>query len=334
MAEATDYKPTIIDALTILMKADQIKKETFKAIAYQKVIKQLQAHPGPIRSLEDLEGFTGIGTKIKAKIKEIIETGGLKAANQAAAAVPISIYDDLLKIHGIGPVKARRLVEDFGVTSIEDLRQKVTENPGLLDHAQKVGLQFFEEFNERIPRAEMEAHEAIITDSAPSNMKFEIVGSYRRGAASSGDIDILINFPRLRLEESIVESFHEFIQSLIAKGYITDMLALGNHKCMAVSKVGPDGKHRRLDVLLTPNEEWPFAILYFTGSDRFNVAMRAHALELGWTLNEHRIAPTSKTHQSGAELPAFKTEKDIFKFLGLRYIEPTERTGAEKVMPL
>ena len=332
MAESarTDFKPTIIEALTVLMKADQIKKETFKAIAYQKVIKQLQAHPGPIRSLEDLEGFTGIGAKIKAKIQEIIETGSLKAAKEAAAAVPISIYDDLLKIHGIGPVKARRLVEDVGITSIEDLRQRVMEMPALLDNAQKIGLKYYEEFNERIPRTEMEAHEAFLESVKPSNMKFEIVGSYRRGAESSGDIDVLINFPWTKSEANAIGFFHEFVQELVKIGYITEVLALGNHKCMAVSQVAGGG-HRRLDLLLTPSEEWPFAILYFTGSDRFNVAMRAHAQELGFTMNEHSISPLTPEARSVA-LPQFKTERDIFKFLGLKYVAPTERTGGDKIV--
>jgi DNA polymerase/3'-5' exonuclease PolX len=124
MATAKDFKPIIIDALTVLMKSDQIRKEKFKVIAYQKVIKELQNHEGPIRTMEDIEGIKGIGKKIQAKIEEILTTGELAAAAQAAAELPIDVYDQLLKIHGIGPVKARKLIEDFGVKSIEDLRSK------------------------------------------------------------------------------------------------------------------------------------------------------------------------------------------------------------------
>jgi DNA polymerase beta len=324
-----DFKPIIIDALTVLMKSDQIRKEKFKAIAYQKVIKELQAHTGPIRTIEDVEGIKGIGKKIQAKIEEILATGELAAAVQAATNLQIDVYDQLLKVHGIGPVKARKLVEDFGVKSIEDLRSKSATDPSLLDTAQKIGLKYFEDFNERIPRAEMEHHVVALETSKPSNMKIEIVGSYRRGAESSGDIDVLINFPRQKTPS--IKDFQDYVGTLQAANYITDILALGSHKCMAVSTVG--GQHRRLDLLLTPNEQWPFAILYFTGSDRFNVAMRAHALSLGWSLNEKGFTATN-AETAKETLPPFKTERDIFGFLGLQYIKPTERTGADKIIPL
>ena len=71
MASATtDYKPAIIDALTVLMKSDQMRKEKFKVIAYQKVLRSLAAHEGPLRSIEDLDTIEGVGTKIKAKIED------------------------------------------------------------------------------------------------------------------------------------------------------------------------------------------------------------------------------------------------------------------------
>ncbi len=334
MASAiTDYKPAIIEALTVLMKSDQIRKEKFKVIAYQKVLKSLAAHEGPIRSLDDLEEIEGVGKKIRAKIEEILATGSLQAAKEAAAALPITVYDDLLKVHGIGPVKARKLVEEVGVRSIEDLRARVATEPSILDAGQKIGLRFYEEFNERIPRAEMEQHEGTLLRAKPTNMKIELVGSFRRGAESSGDIDALINFPWSKSDTDAVQKFHEYVTGLVGNGYITDILALGNHKCMAVVQASPGAAHRRLDLLLTPSEEWAFAILYFTGSDRFNVAMRAHAQEQGFTMNEHNIQPLTVAAR-GRELPQFKTERDIFNFLGLRYIKPEERTGADKVIPI
>jgi len=89
---------------------------------------------------------------------------------------------------------------------------------------------------------------------------------------------------------------------------------------MAISQV--NGKARRLDLLVTPDEEYAYAMLYFTGSDRFNVACRQHALTMGYTLNEHKITPLYST---ASAIPYMKTEKDIFTFLGLRYIEPSKR---------
>lgn len=325
-----DYKPAILDALGIMMKKEQIAKQPFKARAYQKVIKQIQAINGPIRSREDLAAVTGIGEKIEEKLTELFATGELGSAKRALEATPIALYDQLLKVHGIGPAKARKLV-DAGITSIADLKAKAAVTPKLLDAAQRIGLAHFDDFQERIPREEMVAHDERIHSLLPANMTAELVGSYRRGALTSGDIDVLLtvsNDAKSLDAKSQVAEFHKYVVRLREAGYITDVLALGDHKCMAVSKVGD--KFRRLDLLLTPKEEIAFAILYFTGSDTFNVAMRSWALELGWSLNEHGF---TRVGAGGAEAPPITSEEEIFAFLGLQYVPPTERTGPEKIQP-
>ena len=73
--------------------------------------------------------------------------------------------------------------------------------------------------------------------------------------------------------------------------------------------------------MYTTYEEYPFAILYFTGSQAFNTAMRQHALEQGYTMNEHRLENTT-TKESVTNI---QSEKDIFKFLNLEYVEPKDR---------
>jgi DNA polymerase/3'-5' exonuclease PolX len=88
---------------------------------------------------------------------------------------------------------------------------------------------------------------------------------------------------------------------------------------------------RRLDLLMIPKSEYACAILYFTGSKEFNVAFRSYALEKGYTLNEHRLLATK---EGVPAVPAFTTEKDIFDFLGLQYIEPTLRRDGRDVVPV
>jgi len=161
---------------------------------------------------------------------------------------------------------------------------------------------------ERIPRKEMEHHRTILEKIIP---EMEIVGSYRRGAETSGDIDVLIK-----------GNLNLYVSMLQECGYIIEILALGPHKCMAISQV--NGKARRLDLLVTPDEEYAYAMLYFTGSDKFNVTFRQHALNMGYTLNEHRLELIDKESKV-SKVPYMKTEKDIFEFLGLRYIEPSKR---------
>lgn len=313
------------------MKSDQMKADDptkrFKVAAYKKVIKQLAAIDGPITGPEDVAGLGG--AKIQEKFAEIFATGRLAAAERAAATKPIALYDQLLKVHGIGAVKARKLV-DKGITSIADLRDKVAADSSLLDAASRIGLQHYEDFQERIPREEMEQHDKVIHDLLPAGATATIVGSYRRGAASSGDIDVLLVIEGTKAQQAA--AFKAYIAAMQAAGYVTDILALGAHKCMAVCQL-PDGKFRRLDLLLTPSSEFAFALLYFTGSDTFNVAMRSWALDLGWSLNEHGFTRVGRSGSGVASPPPMEDEEDIFNFLGLQYVPPNERIGPVTVAP-
>jgi DNA polymerase/3'-5' exonuclease PolX len=162
------------------------------------------------------------------------------------------------------------------------------------------------------------------------------VGSYRRRAADSGDIDVLIRVPTGTTASQCKEQLAKYVKQLKEVGYIQEVLALGGHKCMAICRTDDTGTARRLDLLMTPEEEYAYALLYFTGSDRFNVAFRQHALKKGLTLNEHRMewvqvmrsevpALRSEVPALRSEVPALRSEKDIFDYLGLRYVEPWDR---------
>ena len=307
-----DNKQKILNALDILRIRDLSTADKFSAIAYAKAIKELKKLDS-IDSLTDVEGIPGVGKRIKEKIQEILTTGSLEAATKAKADLKIDVYQDLLKIHGIGPAKAKELIDVHKIHSIADLRSKQE----LINDVQKMGLKYYEDSLERIPREEMEEHEKRIKGVIPDSM---IVGSYRRGAESSGDIDVLI-------KASEIKNFKNIVNSLKEQKYIIDILALGLKKCMAYVKLNSDSKARRLDLLMTPEKEYAYAQLYFTGSDTFNVAFRKYALTKGYTLNEHGLKPTGSK-----EVPLLMTEKDIFKFIGLKYKEPIERINEDSVV--
>jgi DNA polymerase/3'-5' exonuclease PolX len=135
----------------------------------------------------------------------------------------------------------------------------------------------------------------------------DIVGSFRRQAATSGDIDVLLRVPKDTDKKEAKQHLEEYVHALKQHEYIEEVLALGEHKCMAISRI-PGGKARRLDLLMTPNEEYAYAILYFTGSDKFNVAFRQHALQKGYTLNEHTLKPI---REGVRDVPYMKTEREI-----------------------
>jgi DNA polymerase beta len=327
-----DYKPLIIDALEVLRKKEMMEKQPFRARAYSMVIKQLLQMEQPIHSFDDMHDIKGMGEKITEKVKEILSTGQLQSAERIKTTHSVDAFQTLQHIYGIGPAKARELLQS-GIQSVEQLRAEVKKNSLLLNDKQKVGLQYYEDLLQRIPREEMELHRAALPQWLPDEMKaweMEIVGSFRRGASSSGDIDVLIRVPPATSSTAAKRLLATYVERMKQAGYIEEVLALGTHKCMAICRfVGLSGQARRLDLLLTPEEEYAYALLYFTGSDQFNVAFRNHAQQMGYTLNEHRLLPLTEDKQPP---PPMKKEDDIFRFLGLRYISPNERVNKEQIL--
>jgi DNA polymerase beta len=331
----TDRKQAILNALDVMRRADLAgiadaeKKKTaaFKARAYKTVIEQIRAFEVPITSYDQVKNIKGAGEKIKLKLKEIIETGELEAATRAKERTSLDVLDVLTAIHGVGPVKARSLLNS-GIQSIQQLREEVAKNPDLLNDVQQMGLKYYEDSLERIPRGEMEMHEKRILGEVDSRFEAVVVGSYRRGAASSGDIDVLMTLPESMPEKEQKQAFAKEIQRLTDANYIVDTLAEGPKKFMGYVRLSSSHKARRLDLLMTPEKEFAYAILYFTGSQEFNVGFRRFCLDKGYTINEHIMKPT---REGVAEVPRMKTEKDIFDFLNLQYVKPEDRKAASDV---
>jgi len=320
----TDFRSKIIAELEILKRVSATESAgVFKVRSYEAAIKTIQTLP-PIRTLADIpepKKGDGLGTEIRKKMAKIIETGSLDIAPEVRAkAVAIEAFQN---IYGVGPKKAEDLIA-AGYTTIESLRAAITKDAKLLNKNQQIGLRYYEQLLTRIPRKEMDQHATILMTAKPASLEGVIVGSYRRGKADSGDIDMLIRTATANVDASA--ALAEFVTKLKGLGYIKEVLAMGDHKCMAICDLG-EGTGRRLDLLVTPPTEFPFAVFYFTGSDTFNVAVRSHALSRGFTLNEHGITQVS----SGRSVSGVKTEKDIFALLKLQWREPTDRTGPEAV---
>jgi DNA polymerase/3'-5' exonuclease PolX len=325
---AMDYKPAIIDALTTLEQSDTARGERFAAAAYKKVLGQIKTLPA-VHGFEDLAAIKGIGAKMRIKFQEIFETGKLASAEHAKANPEFIAYNELLKVYGIGPVKAKQFVES-GVCSVEAMKALAAENPKALTDAQKLGLQYYYDGLERIPRAEIDEHKVVLERAfSAEGLCMEIVGSYRRGAVDSGDIDVLVTAGPGMTKTKMIAAFKRAVDALDAADYLLGILARGPSKTLAYSAVPSVGKGRRLDLLLTAPEEYPYAIVYFTGSDQFNIAMRRWALDQGYTMNEHTMTPTAEGTPAP---PPMRDERDIFEYLGLAWVPPTERKDGSQVV--
>jgi NAD-dependent DNA ligase len=317
------YNEQFIDLMEKLSNIMLKQGEPFRARAYQKAQETLMAYPDDITNVDQLKGKPGIGSTILEKLNEYVNTGTLKILEREKNN-PINTLGE---IYGVGPKKAKELV-DKGITTIEQLRERQDE---VLNDIQKVGLKYYEDILKRIPRSEIEEYKAIFDKDFENVAKLgseshmEIVGSYRRGAENSGDIDVIITSTNPKV-------FVDFVNELIKEKIILELLSRGPTKCLVIAKIPSSDAARRVDFLYTSPEEFPFSILYFTGSKIFNTVMRHEALQKGLTMNEHGLYKMEGKKKGDKVDAVFKNEKDIFDYLNLVYKTPIERVDGRAVV--
>jgi DNA ligase (NAD+) len=317
--EKTRYNEDFIKILGELYTIYNQQGEPFRAKAYQKAQETIMTfNTNIIEPTKQLKGLPGIGDTILAKFEEYVKTGTL-AILEKERNNPINLFT---QIHGIGPKKAQELI-GMGITTIDQLKSSSVK----LNDIQKLGLKYFEDINQRIPRKEIDEFfikfASLFQEHAPSGSKFDIVGSYRRGLSDSGDIDIIITN-----EHNDSSVLNIILDKLTANGIILEFLSRGKIKSMVIAKTNPDESERparRIDFLYSPPDEFAFAHLYFTGSKIFNTIVRQKALNMGFTLNEHGLCHMTKSVKGDKLTELFPDEKSILNFLAINYVEPEKR---------
>ena len=293
-----------------------------RARAYQKAQESLTMYPDEITHLNytDLNKLSGIGETLTNKFHEYVTTGKLRALEREKSN-PQNVFTD---IFGVGAKAAQKLI-DQGITTLDALREKSTD---VLNDKQQIGLKYYDDILKRIPRAEIDVYSDIFEktfDSVKSDdSKYEIVGSYRRGVTDSGDIDVIVT-----AESKTV--FKSFMDKLIEQNIIIEVLSRGTTKSLVVTKMPNYSTARRVDFLYTSPEEYPFAVLYFTGSKNFNTVMRGRALAMGYSLNEHGMYKMTDKKKGDKVEHAFPDEESIFDFLKMEYKEPKNRIDQRSI---
>ncbi|XP_011537956.1 DNA polymerase lambda isoform X3 [Homo sapiens] len=277
----------------------------------------------------------GIGKRMAEKIIEILESGHLRKLDHISESVPV--LELFSNIWGAG-TKTAQMWYQQGFRSLEDIRSQAS-----LTTQQAIGLKHYSDFLERMPREEATEIEQTVQKAAQafnSGLLCVACGSYRRGKATCGDVDVLITHPDGRSHRGIfsrlLDSLRQEAVPSVGPGFLTDDLVSQEEngqqqKYLGVCRLpGPGRRHRRLDIIVVPYSEFACALLYFTGSAHFNRSMRALAKTKGMSLSEHALstAVVRNTHGCkvgpGRVLPT-PTEKDVFRLLGLPYREPAER---------
>ncbi|XP_063331545.1 DNA polymerase lambda isoform X2 [Pelmatolapia mariae] len=326
-SKSNNFNKHITDKLELLAKAYTHQGDKWRALGYSKAVNALKSYHKPVTSYQEACQIPGIGKRMADKIEEIMESGHLRKLDHIGEAVPV--LELFMNIWGAG-TKTAQLWYQQGFRTLEDIRTKAH-----LTNTQKIGLKHYNDFLDRMPREEAGAIEKVVRDAAQAidpGLVAKACGSYRRGKATCGDVDVLISHPDGKSHRGI---FTKVLQTLRDSGFLTDDLVSHEEngeqkKYMGVCRLpGHDQRHRRLDIIIVPYNEFACALMYFTGSAHFNRSMRALAKTKRMSLSEHSLNKdvvrqgSVKVH-GGTPLPTL-TEKDVFSLLGIPYRDPHER---------
>lgn len=144
--------------------------------------------------------------------------------------------------------------------------------------------------------------------------KVVVVGGVRRAKPRLKDIDFITN---------------------VDLNTVAERLGLEKHYEKTRRKIGFRYKDVKIDIFYVKYpEEWPYALLHYTGDWLFNVRVRNHAKHRGYKVNQYGIFD-SKTGKQVPGTEKFKTEKQVLKFLDFPWREPYERVSdiEKKVKP-
>ncbi|WP_281950507.1 DNA polymerase/3'-5' exonuclease PolX [Nitrosophilus kaiyonis] len=267
----------------------------------------------------DLTKLPGIGHDLSEYIKEIVTTGKFSKLQKLEKEIPSHLVD-MLSIEGLGPKRIKVLYETLHVESMEDLRRaaesgEILKLPGFgptlvekilkgIRLAKKAGHRF------RIDVAKNYAQDLVnYIKQIDGIIHIDVAGSYRRRKETVGDLDILVT---AKDWDKVTEHFVKYsgIKEIVSKGPTRSTVILKSDL--------------QVDLRSVPNESYGAALHYFTGSKAHNIAIRTRGVKLGLKINEYGVFKGEK--RVGGE-----KEEDVFKSVGLPYIEPELRENRGEI---
>ncbi|MEC9489019.1 MAG: DNA polymerase/3'-5' exonuclease PolX [Halanaerobium sp.] len=289
----------------------------FKVRAYRKGAERVATLPEKIEDVVTegkLANLDGIGKGLAGKIEEIVSTGDCSFHEELVDELPPGLIE-VLKVPGVGPKMAQLFFTELDVTSVDKLLQaardrKIRKLPGM--GAKK-------EFNiiDAIERQQNWKGRYLLSQgyrvageilyylrNLPQVVKAEFAGSLRRSKETIGDLDLLV--AAREREENIMDLF-------VNLPLVREVVNHGETKSSIITMSGI-----QVDLRVVSPEEYPAALVYFTGSRAHNVHLRQLAREAGWKLNEYGL------FAEDSPLPV-KGESDLYSHLGLEYIPPEIR---------
>ncbi|KAM5439126.1 putative DNA-directed DNA polymerase [Microsporum canis] len=320
-----------IEVLQQMLNYYERTADQWRCLAYRRAISALRREKDKVVTKSQALKIRGIGERLAVKIEEIVWTNRLRRLEQANMEPNDALLSQFLKIYGVGYQQASKWIAQ-GYKSLDELKggAHLTTN-------QKIGIERYDDFQKRIPREEVEAHGAIVRETVlavDSSYTVIIGGSYRRGAADSGDIDLILTKEGVSLQEINSQITTTVVPQLFKRGFLKASLAVSSRmdgsKWHGASALPGNPVWRRIDLLFVPGDELGAALIYFTGNDIFNRSLRLLAGKKGMCLNQRGlfcdvIRGPGRVKLNAGHLLESRDEKRIFELLAVPWRPPEHR---------
>ena len=309
------------DELAVLYELDGAVK--YRVLAYSTAAKAIRESPVSVAELAR-EGratvLPGVGKTLEEKIQTLLATGDIPSAERLRAKFPASLIA-VTRVPGLGARTARRLYDELGVSSLEELKaaaeaQRIRGLRGLGPKAEENILAALERLGDpeqgpgRLLLSKVRPVALELADALrehPAADRVEVAGSVRRWAETCKDIDLIAT----------------------SNEPATLARALAEHPLLSTAgDPGENGVRGQthngvtVELRIVAPEKFGNLLQHFTGSQAHNIRLREAAVSRGLSVSEHGI-----TEAETGDVTLCPTEEEVYERLGYEWIEPELREG-------
>jgi DNA polymerase (family 10) len=297
----------------------------FKPYAYQKAAITLETLEEDVEEIykkggiKALERIPGVGKSIAEKIEEYLKTGRIKYYEQFKKKLPLNL-EEITSVEGMGPKRAKILYQKLGIKNLKDLEKKarvhkIAPLEGFGEKTEKnilAGIKFLKRSRGRFLLGDILPKVKEVRQKLEKLKWVEAVdpaGSVRRMKETIGDADLLV----------ISKNPQKVMDFFVRLPGVVRVWGKGSTKSSVRMKEGFD-----MDLRVVPKKSYGSALQYFTGSKEHNIATRRIAMDKGLKLSEYGLF-------RGKKMVAGKTEKDLYKALGMQWMPPEMRENQGEI---
>ncbi|XP_051474189.1 DNA nucleotidylexotransferase [Apus apus] len=345
------------DAFEIMAENYEFKENEIFCLEFLRAASVLKFLPFPVTRMKDIQGLPCMGDRVRDVIEEIIEEGESSRAKEVLNDERYKSFKQFTSVFGVG-VKTSEKWYRMGLRTLEEIKADKTLK---LSKMQKAGFLYYEDLVSCVSKAEADAVTLLVKNTVCTFLPDALVtitGGFRRGKTIGHDIDFLITNPGPREDDELLHKvvdlwkkqglllYCDMIESTFVKEQLPSRRvdAMDNfQKCFAILKLYQpreddssyntsknfdfaevkDWKAIRVDLVITPFEQYAYALLGWTGSRQFGRDLRRYAThEKKMILDNHALYDRRKRIFLKAG-----SEEEIFAHLGLDYVEPWERNA-------